>query len=110
MLSKKSKKSLKSSQRHISLGLPTNIAVGPLGFRAQLDTDSKGRRDRSYRDLESDQSDSTMTIDEKDAKASRIVFHNNESGDQGHPVPESSTTGAAVGGEESENGLAGEFF
>jgi len=39
---KKSKKSFKSSQRHISLGIPTNIAAGPLGFRAELDIGPKG--------------------------------------------------------------------
>ena len=35
---KKSKKSLKLSQQHLSLGIPTNIAVGPLGFRAGLES------------------------------------------------------------------------
>ena len=39
---KKSKKSLESFRRHVSLGIPTNIAVGPLGFRAELDIDPKG--------------------------------------------------------------------
>lgn len=40
----KSKKSIKPPQRHVSLGTPTNIAVGPLGFRAELDVDPKGER------------------------------------------------------------------
>lgn len=34
---KKSKKSPKPSQRLISVGIPTNIAAGPLGFRTDLD-------------------------------------------------------------------------
>jgi len=42
----------KPSQKHIHLGIPINIAVGPLGFRAELDTDPKGDRNRSYRDSE----------------------------------------------------------
>ena len=33
------------------MGIPTNIAVGPLGFRADLDIGPKGERNRSYRDL-----------------------------------------------------------
>jgi len=41
---KKDKKPTKSSQRHISLGIPTNIAVGPLGFRAELDIGPKGEQ------------------------------------------------------------------
>lgn len=32
MFGKKSKKPFKSSQGHIPLGIPTNIAAGPLGF------------------------------------------------------------------------------
>ena len=51
---KKSKKSLKSSRRYISMGIPTNIAVGPLGFRAELDTGAKGERSRPYRDQGAD--------------------------------------------------------
>jgi len=48
---KKSNKSLKSSQRHTALEIPTNLAAGPLGFRTKLDIDPKGERGRSYRDL-----------------------------------------------------------
>lgn len=39
---KKSKKLLKSSRRYVSLGISTNIAVGALGFRADLDIGPKG--------------------------------------------------------------------
>jgi len=49
---KKPKKSLKPPQKYIHLGIPINIAVGPLGFRAELDTDPKGDRGRSHRDSE----------------------------------------------------------
>ena len=44
---KKSKKPPKLSQKHIVLGIPTNIAVGPLGFRAELDIGPKGEQGRS---------------------------------------------------------------
>ena len=54
LFDKKSKKSLKSSQRHVSLGILTNIAVGPLGFQAELDIDPKGEQNHSYHDLEAD--------------------------------------------------------
>ena len=36
------------------MGIPTNIAVGPLGFRAELDTGAKGERSRPYRDQGAD--------------------------------------------------------
>lgn len=49
MFNKKSKKNLKSSQQHISMGIPTNIAIGPLGFRADLDIGPKGESNRPYR-------------------------------------------------------------
>jgi len=49
---KKPKKSPKPSQKYTHLGTPINIAAGSLGFRAELDTDPKGNRDRSYRDSE----------------------------------------------------------
>ena len=43
MVGKKSKKSFTPSQKHLLLGIPSNIAVGPLGFRAELDIDPEGR-------------------------------------------------------------------
>jgi hypothetical protein len=39
---KESEKSSKIPQKHIHLGIPINIATGPLGFRAELDTDPIG--------------------------------------------------------------------
>ena len=57
MSNKKSKKSFKPFQNHLLLGIPTNIAAGPLGFRAELDTNPNGEQDRSHRDLKADQPD-----------------------------------------------------
>ena len=42
LFDKKSKKLPKPSQRHLALGIPTNIAAGPLSFRAELDVSPKG--------------------------------------------------------------------
>ena len=39
---KKLKKSPGPPQQNIVLGIATNIALGPLGFRAELDIDPKG--------------------------------------------------------------------
>ena len=52
VLGKKFKKSSKPSTK-LLLGIPTNVAVGPVGFRAALDTNLKGKRNRSYRGLRS---------------------------------------------------------
>jgi len=51
MFHRKTKKSHRSSQRHLSLGVPANVAVGPLGFRADLDIGPKGEQNRAYRDF-----------------------------------------------------------
>ena len=96
LFDKKPKKSLKSSQRHASLGIPTNIAVGPLGFQAELDTDSQGQQSRSCRDLEVDGPDLTAILDDKDPRASRIVFHDKKSEDQGSAVTNVLATGSVV--------------
>ena len=47
MFDKKPKKSPRLSQQHLVLGLPTNVAAGPLGFRAELDIGPKGEETRS---------------------------------------------------------------
>ena len=107
---KKSKKSLKSSRRHISLGIPTNIAVGSLGFRAELDIGSKGERSRPYRDLGADRPDSTMTVDENDPRSSRIVFCDKESEDQGPLAPIISTHGVVVDASKHGNDPASGCF
>ena len=46
MSDKKSKKPPKSLTKHLFLGIPTNIAVGPLGFQAELNVNAKGERSR----------------------------------------------------------------
>ena len=48
---KQSKKSPKPSQQHIFLGIPTNIAAGSLGFRAELDISTKGEHNRFRHNL-----------------------------------------------------------
>jgi hypothetical protein len=107
---KKSKKSPKPPQRHIILGIPANIGVGPLGFRAELDIGSKGEQSRCYHDLEADKPDPTAVPDEKDARASRIVFRDEGGGGQELPAPEASTSGVTVDGIEHGNDPAGECF
>jgi len=110
LFNKKSKKSLKSSRRHLSLGVPTNTAVGPVGFRAELDIGPKGEQVLSYRKLEVDRSDSSTVItDEGEVRTSRIVFHNRKSEDQGFTVAETSATGAVVGRVDHGNGHTGEY-
>ena len=98
LFAKKSKKSLKSSQRHIALGIPTGVAVGPLGFQTELDIGPKGERYRPDRDLETGGPDSTVVPDEKDVRASRIVFLEGKSKDQGFAATEVSTAGDATSG------------
>ena len=54
LFGKKHKKSLKYSPRDVFMGIPTNMAAGPLGFRADLDIGPKGEKNRAYQDLEVD--------------------------------------------------------
>ena len=102
---KKSKKSLKS---HITLGIPINVAAGPLGFRTELDIGPKGEQGRPYHDLEGDGPDPAVALDENDTRASRVVFLENKSEDQRPPTPEALTPDAAVDGTEHGNGLTSE--
>lgn len=94
---KKHKKSSIPSQRHTSIGIATNVAVGPLGFRAELDISPKGERHCSHRDLEADRPDLTGTLDWHGARASRIVSLNAGGEDEGYPEPRTSTAGTIVG-------------
>ena len=103
------KKPSDNPKRHIFLGIPTNIAAGPLGFRAELDIGPKGEQDRLSR-LRADQPDPTATLDKKDTRASRVVFRDKECGDQGLPVLGTLNTGTAVGGDGHGNDPAGEWF
>lgn len=101
MVDKKSKKPLKPSQKHLLFGIPSNIAVGPLGFRAELDIDPKGQC-RCYRDLVAGRPDSTAMLDGQNPRPSQIVFHDKDEA-QGLPAPGTSTSAAVVGGTKHEN-------
>jgi hypothetical protein len=66
------KKSPKPPKKHIHLGIPTNIAAGPLGFRAELDTDPiVGNQNRTHRDPEPDRLNPTVALDENNPGPSR---------------------------------------
>ena len=69
MFNKKSKKTPKPSQLFASFGIPTNIAVGPLGFRAEAHPQGD---QTSYRKLQADWADSISTVDDNPT-ASRVV-------------------------------------
>ena len=96
LFSRKPKKSLKHSQR--VLGIPTNIAAGPLGFRAELDTSPKGEKNRDYQDLEADLTDSTVALGKNNNKGLQIVFQGTTGEGQALPAPEISTPDAVVSG------------
>ena len=104
-------KILRSSKppQHIPLGIPTNIAAGPLGFRAELDINPKGEQDRLSR-LRADEPDSTVTPDKKGAGVSRIVARDEKHQDQGDHAPGTLSTSTAVGGGEHGNDPTGERF
>ena len=96
MFGKKFKKLPKPFRKHIVLGIPTNIAAGPLGFRAELDTDPIGNQNHSDHDLAADAPDSSIAmLGENSPGPSRIVFHN-KSEDQGLHAPETSTPSDAI--------------
>jgi len=107
---KKSKRSLKPSQRHISLGIPTNVAIGPLGFRAELDIDPKGKQDVSPHNVVADRTGSTAVLDDNGTRASRIVLQDKEGEGQKPLMSETSTAGAVVGGDEHGGGPTSEHF
>ena len=86
---KKSKKPFKFLTPH-ALGIPTNIAVGPLGFRAALEVDPTGERNRSYHDG-LDQPDLTAILDGSDPEPSRIEFCEREGEAEEFHAPGTST-------------------
>ena len=94
LFSKNPKKSPEPSQKHINLGILTNTAVGPLGFRTQFNVVHKGERNRSYQDLDADRTDSTVAPDEESDRSSQIVFWGKTSEDQELPAPKASTSDA----------------
>ena len=106
MSGKKSKKPLRTLAKHLVFGIPTNVAAGPLGFRAELD---KGERSCSHRRLRADRADPTVISDEKNPGPSRIVFHKDESEVQGSPLPRTSTA-AAILDDEPRNSPTGKRF
>ena len=92
MFAKKSKKSPKPSRKHTFLGIP-------LCFRAELDTDPIGNRNRSCHDLAADRSESSIVM----------LDENNKSEDQGLRAPETSTPSDAIDrGTEHRNDPASE--
>ena len=58
----------------------------------------------AYRDSGADRPDSAVTLDENDARASRILFRNERNEDDELPALKTSTTGAAVGSDERGSG------
>ena len=55
MSHKKSKKEpFRPLAKHLFFGIPANIAVGPLGFRAELDVNPKGEPSCSHRGSRAD--------------------------------------------------------
>ncbi|KAF9646626.1 hypothetical protein BDM02DRAFT_3188677 [Thelephora ganbajun] len=87
---KKSMKSPTPSPTHILLGITTNIAAGPLGFRAELDIGPD------------------VGLDERCDRGSRIVFQDNRDEDKELLAPEASTSGIAAGGTGHRSDLARE--
>ena len=94
LLGKKPNKSPKYSQRDTFPGILTNTAVGPLGFRTQLDIAPGGEKNRPYQDLDADWTDSTVAPDGESSGVSRIVFQCKTDEVQKPPAPETSTPGA----------------
>ena len=106
MFKKNSKKPLK---KNLLLGIPTNIAVGPLGFRAELDVDPKSKSGRlQCRYLGADQPDSPATLDEKNPGPSRIVSRKGEQEAPGPSTSKTLTPAVAIGLIEPDNSHPGE--
>jgi hypothetical protein len=53
-MNRKSKNLSRPSQQHLPFGVPANIVVGPLGFRAELDIGPKGDQPCFNYDSEAD--------------------------------------------------------
>ena len=109
LLNKKSKKSSSSSQSTLSLGIPTNVITGPLGFRTELGVPG-GEQRRPYRHLEEDAPDLTIVLDGNDTRVSRIVSYDKESEREEPPVPGTSTAGVVLSCDGPGTSLEGERF
>ena len=108
MSDKKSKKPVKTLAKNLLLGIPTNIAAGPLGFRAELDIDPKGKQRYFQSQL---RAGPTVVPDKKSPGPSRIVFHKKEVETEGLlGVPETSTYAVVVDDVGPVNPLTGRFF
>jgi len=62
----------------------------------------------AHRDFEADRPDPTAIPDENDARASRILFYNENSEDNVPPASGTSTPHTVVGGDKREDGPTGE--
>ena len=106
MFNKKSKKPLK---KNLLMGIPTNIAVGPLGFRAELDIDPKSKPDHlSCYYLGANPPDLPAPLDERDPGPSRIVSHKVEQEAPGPSTSQTLAPAVAIGDTEPENFHLGE--
>ena len=92
MLKKKSKKPFKSLTT-LALGIPANIGVGPLGFRAALEANPIGEQNRSYHHG-LDRPDFTAILDGSDPGPSWIEFREREGTAQESHAPGTSTAAA----------------
>ena len=105
---RKPKESFRPSRRPTSLRIPTNVALGPLGFQAELGTGPRGKQRRSRRGSEVDRPDSTVMLDENGTGASRVVFRDTGGRSEALPAPGSSTVGTMVGDDKHEDRPIGE--
>jgi len=113
LLSKKSKKSPKYSQRGhgILSGVSAATKVAGLGLSPQLEIAPKGEKNCSYRDLDVNWTDSIVAPDKESGGGSQIVSHGKTSEDQGLPAPETSTPGVVdVGDTDHEHRPSSERF
>ena len=88
MSNKKSKETLKPSRLYTALKVSANIAVGPLGFRAE--PHPQGDQSCSRSELQADRPDSIVTLDEN-SRALRLVTHGKKNDDPGPSLPGTST-------------------
>jgi len=90
--------------------IPSNTAVGPLGFRAEVATDAESEQSRPYRGLEVDGPDSTVVVDNKVTRTLQIVSLENRNEGQGLAATGVSTPVTVVGGTQQGNGPTSERF
>ena len=71
---------------------------------------ARHRPQRRVKSLSQCGSHPTVTLDEKEPRTSRIVFHEKKSEHQGPPVPGTSASGAVIGSDEHGNNTTGGCF